>query len=159
MNYDSVNYEYNYIMSLIMNEWEIKWSYQARVKFYIVECLTNLLCSMYSDGLLSARRKEGTWIEREHQYAKTLRESRTMAGDTKLVCNVIKFWYVLMHWHAWTLNKSGNLDNWGRRIIMLWFVTSFSHTWVTWKKSSSHSVCPWGQVSSQGCHIVLDSSI
>ena len=34
-----------------------------------------------------------------------------------------------------------------------------SHTWVTWQKSSSHSVCPWGKVSSQGCHLVLDSSV
>ena len=34
-----------------------------------------------------------------------------------------------------------------------------THTWVTWQKSSSHSVCPWGQVSSQGCHLVLDSSV
>ena len=34
-----------------------------------------------------------------------------------------------------------------------------SHTWVTWQKSSSYSVCPWGKVSSQGCHLVLDSSI
>ena len=48
-------------------------------------------------------------------------------SDTKFFCNVIKFWYVLMHWHAWTLNKSGNLNNWGRRIIMLWFVPPF-HT-------------------------------
>ena len=34
-----------------------------------------------------------------------------------------------------------------------------SHTWVTWQKSSGHSMCPWGQVSSQGCHLVLDSSV
>ena len=34
-----------------------------------------------------------------------------------------------------------------------------SHTWVTWQKYSSHSVCPWGQVSSQGCHLVLESSV
>jgi hypothetical protein len=25
-------------------------------------------------------------------------------------------------------------------------VVAFIHTWVTWKKSSIHSVCPWGQV-------------
>ena len=52
---------------------------------------------MYSDGLSSVTGKEGTWTEREHQYEKNLRESTTMAGDTKLVCNVIKVWYVLMH--------------------------------------------------------------
>ena len=46
-------------------------------------------------------------------------------SDTKFFCNVIKFWYVLMHWHAWTMNKSGNLDNWGRRIIMLWLKSYF----------------------------------
>ena len=34
-----------------------------------------------------------------------------------------------------------------------------SHTWVTWQKYSSHSVCPWGQVSIQGCHLVLDSFV
>ena len=34
-----------------------------------------------------------------------------------------------------------------------------SHTWVTRQKYSSHSVCPWGQVSSQGCHLVPDSSV
>ena len=35
-----------------------------------------------------------------------------------------------------------------------------SHTWGgTWQKSSSHSVCPWRQVSSQGCHLVFDSSV
>ena len=76
-----------------MNE-KFMWSYQARVKFYIVEWLTNLLCSMYSDGLSSVIGKVGTWTEREHPYAKTLRESTTMAGDTKIVCNVITFWYV-----------------------------------------------------------------
>ena len=91
MNYDLVNYEYDYMMSLIKNEWEIMWIYQARVKFYIVEWLKNLLCSMYSDGLSSVTGKSGTWTKREHQYAKTLRESMTMAGDTKLVGNVITF--------------------------------------------------------------------
>ena len=75
---------------------------------------------MYYDGLSSVTGKAGTWIEREHQYEKSLRESMTMASDTKLVWNVIKVWYVLMHWHAWTLNESGNLNNWGQRIIMLW---------------------------------------
>ena len=34
-----------------------------------------------------------------------------------------------------------------------------SHTWVMWQKSSYHSVCPWGQVLSQGCHLILDSSV
>ena len=97
------------------------WSYQAIVKLYIFEWLTNkVLCSMYSDGLSSVTGKAYTWTEREHQYEKNLRESTTMKGDTKLVYNVIKFWFVLMHWHAWTLNESGNLDNWGQRIIMLW---------------------------------------
>ena len=38
----------------------------------------------------------------------------------KIVCNVITFWYVLMHEHAWTLKDSGNLDNWVQWIIMLW---------------------------------------
>ena len=107
-----------------MNE-KFMWSYQGRVKFYIVEWLTNLFWSMYSDGLSSVTRKEGTWIEREHQYENTLRESTTMAGYTKIVCNVITFWYVLMHKHAWTLNESGNLDNWGQQIIMLWLKSYF----------------------------------
>ena len=40
-----------------------------------------------------------------------------------------------------------------------WTCCRLSHTWVTWQKYSSHSVCPWGQVSNQGCHLVLDSSI
>ena len=106
MNYDLVNYEYDYMLSIIMNEWEIMWSYQARVKFYIFEWLTNLMCSMYSDGLSSVIGKVGTWTKREHQYAKTLRDSKTMAGDNKLVCKVITFWYVLMHEHAWTLGMS-----------------------------------------------------
>jgi hypothetical protein len=26
-------------------------------------------------------------------------------------------------------------------------VVAFIHTWVTWKKYSIHSVCPWGQLS------------
>ena len=46
---------------------------------------------MYSDGLSSVTGKAGTWTEREHQYAKTLRDSMTMACDTKIVCNVITF--------------------------------------------------------------------
>jgi hypothetical protein len=29
-------------------------------------------------------------------------------------------------------------------------VAAFIHTLGTWKKSSIHLVCPWGQVSSQG---------
>ena len=81
--------------------------------------MTDLFCSMYSDGLSSVTGKEGTWMEIDHQYAKTLTESTTMAGDTKLVCNVITFWYVLMQESAWTLNESGNLNHWGQRIIML----------------------------------------
>ena len=41
-----------------------------------------------------------------------------------------------------------------------WCCCRLSHTWGgTWQKSSSHSVRPWGQVSNQGCHLVLDSSV
>ena len=116
-----VSFECDYMNDSIVNEWQIMWSYQARVQLYIFEWLTNkVLCSMYSYGLSSVTGRAGTWTEREHQYEKTLRESKAMVGDTKLVCNVITFWYVLMHEHAWTLNESGNLDNWGQRIIMLW---------------------------------------
>ena len=39
---------------------------------------------MYSDGLSSV-------TEREHEYAKNQRESTTMEGDTKIVCNVLHF--------------------------------------------------------------------
>ena len=46
-----------------------------------------------------------------------------------------------------------------RGIPALVFYCHLSHTWVTWYKYSSHLVCPWGKVSSQGCHLVLDSSI
>ena len=35
----------------------------------------------------------------------------------------------------------------------------FKHLGGTWQKYSSHLVCPWGQVLSQGCHLVLDSSV
>ena len=71
------------------------WSYQARVKLYIFEWLKNkVLCSMYSYGLSSLTGRASIWTEREHQYEKTLMDSMTMAGDTKLVCNVIKVWYV-----------------------------------------------------------------
>ena len=34
-----------------------------------------------------------------------------------------------------------------------------THTGVTSQKYSSHLVCAWGKVSSQGCHLVLDSSV
>ena len=100
-----VSFECDYMDDSIVNEWEIIWSYQERIKLCIFEWLTNkVLWSMHYDGLSSVTGKEGTWIEREHQYEKSLRESMTMAHDTKLVCNVIKVWYFLMHWHAWTMN-------------------------------------------------------
>ena len=70
------------------------WSYQARDKLYIVEWLTKLVCSMYSDGLSSMIGNAGTWIEKEHQYAKTLRESTAMVGDIGLVYSMVDLWYV-----------------------------------------------------------------
>ena len=76
-----------------MNE-KFMWSYQARDKLYIVEWLTNLLCSMYSDGLSSVTGKAGTWTEKENQYENTLRESMTMASDIGLVYNMVDLWYV-----------------------------------------------------------------
>ena len=53
------------------------------------------------------------------------------------------------------INISGALND----ISEITPVAAFSHTWITWQKYSSHLVCPWGKVSSQGCHLVLDSSI
>ena len=41
----------------------------------------------------------------------------------------------------------------------LMVLSPFTHLGGTWQKSSSHLVCPWGQVSSQGCNLVLDSSV
>ena len=86
-----VIFECDYMNDFIVNEWEIMWSCQARVKLYIFEWLTNkVLCSMYFDGLSSVKGKERTWTERKHHYAK----STTMAGETNIVCKVIKLWYV-----------------------------------------------------------------
>ena len=38
-------------------------------------------------------------------------------------------------------------------------VAAFHKPRGAWRKYSSHLVCPWGKVSSQGYHLVLDSSI
>ena len=76
-----------------MNE-KFMWSYQARVKFYVVEWLTNLLCSVYSDGLSSVTGKEGICNARKHRYAKTLVETTTISSDISLVYNMIELWYI-----------------------------------------------------------------
>jgi hypothetical protein len=33
-----------------------------------------------------------------------------------------------------------------KKFLKLWYCCRLIHTWETWKKSSIHSVCPWGQV-------------
>ena len=94
-----------------MNE-KFMWSYQARDKLYIVEWLAKLVCSMYSDGLSSVTGKAGTWTKRENQYAKTLRDSMTMAGDTKLVCMLLHFdmfWCMSMH-GLWMRRETSTIE-------------------------------------------------
>ena len=70
------------------------WIYQARDKLHTVEWLTKLLYSMYSHGLSSVTGKASTWTENGHQYAKTLRESTTIAGDIGFVHSMVDLWYV-----------------------------------------------------------------
>ena len=86
--YDDFNYQWMWNLDEVIKQ-EINYILLNDWQNYCVEC-TLMVCQVWQERKVHEQK-------RENQYAKTLRESTTMVGDPKLVCNVIKVWYVLIH--------------------------------------------------------------